>query len=163
MTLKIQNLKDTHRSSLIKVIGTGAETLTKIVTAQNLFGALNTDHTFLANGGSALPYYGLTFYRVWYDIASTGGGKVTLYWKNADNPIITMCLSGLYNAEGNWSTITVPAGIQNTANGSDVFITAEDVTGYTLIFEIVKDHTHYDSGEVRNPEAFNFGRYGVTP
>ena len=79
-----QVIKDTTEHAVIKLTGlfdgSGQESNTARIAANTLYGALNANTVpgLLSDGGTALPYYGLTINRIWYDTASTG--SVELFW-----------------------------------------------------------------------------------
>lgn len=170
--ISIQYLKDTTSSTIIKAVGynlSNPETYT--IEAKKLSNALNTNHQLLYPNGSSgavngtpLSYYDLTFYRIWYDINQSGTGRVDLSWAGDvsanDKPIMSVSWSGDFNTEGNWAAIN--NSNKNIGNG-DVVITSHDVSAFTIIFEVVKDNIYFNSGELQDPEAFNYGKYGITP
>lgn len=176
MAITIERLKDTTRTTMIKVVGSDitGTTSTTIISANTLFGALNTDHNLLyPNGtsnpkvGTELPYYDLTFYRIWYDINNGGTGLATLYWAGdgssvSDEQILALSWSGDFNVEGNWAAI--PNTNKNkTGVKGDILLKTKDVNGFSIVIEIVKDNLYYNSGEIESPNVFNYGTYGVTP
>ena len=116
-----------------------------------------------ANTG-ALPYYGLSLNRLWYDCGA--GGDVQLYW-NADTPktLIAMNGNGEFDGMGNWTTI--PNNTAGTANSKgDIGIVTRGMTAndsYTMVIELRKDNAHYQRGQFNDPAAFNYGSYGVRP
>ena len=68
-----QVLKDTTEHAVIKLTGRwdsdAQEDNPHRISANSLYGALNANTTpgLLSDGGSALPFYGLSIHRVWYD------------------------------------------------------------------------------------------------
>lgn len=176
MAISIEYLKETHRGSIIKFFGNSASAVSENATieVEKLFGALNTSHSLLypnhpdltSVNGTALDHYDVTFYRAWYDIGSLNGGRVVLSWvgggSTANSPIMSFAWSGDYNVEGNWITIKNPI-IKNTGVKGNIIINTYDVTTFTLIIELVKDNSHYNSGEIENPNLHNYGKFGVTP
>jgi len=176
-------IKDTNQQAIIKLTGifdgTTQEANTKRIQANSLFGALNSNSTpSLLNQGStqvgtALPYYGLTFSRIWYDTnignkqSGTTPGVITVSWSatNAANSANVFYITGTstWSDSANWATIPNNAGVDRTG---DVGITTSGAvagTAYTIIIEFRKDNTHYQRGHLSDPAAFNYGSYGVTP
>jgi hypothetical protein len=165
-----QVIKDTTEHAVIKLTasfdGTGQESNTARIQANTLYGALNANTTpgLLSSGGSALPYYGLSAYRLWYDCATTG--DVELYWM-ADTKKTLMFLNGNgeYDGAGNW--VTIPNNAQGTANcnGNIGIVTRGMVANdsYTIIVELRKDNAHYQRGQFNDPAAFNYPPYNLRP
>jgi hypothetical protein len=168
-----QVLKDTTEHAVIKLTakfdGTGQEDNHYRIPANTLAGALATNGYPVANvwGGAAntpLSYYGLTVHRVWYDCAT--GGDVQLFW-HADTAVSMMFLNGNgeYDGAGNW--ITIPNNAKGTANCiGDIGIQTRGMAAndsYTIIVELRKENEYYSRGQFRDPAAFNYKPYGLTP
>jgi hypothetical protein len=165
-----QTIKDTTEHVVIKLTasfdGSGQESNTARIQANTLYGALNANTTpgLLSSGGSALPYYGLSVYRVWYDCAATG--DVELYWKaNANKTIMFLNGNGEYDGAGNW--VTIPNNAAGTAgcNGDIGIVTRGMVANdsYTIILELRKDNAYYQRGQFNDPAAFNYSPYNLRP
>ena len=164
-----QVLKDTTEHAVIKLTGrfdgSGQENNHARIAANTLYGALNSNTVpgLLSQGGTALPYYGLTLHRLWYD--TSGVGNVELYW-HADTPIpmILMNGNGEYDGAGNW--VTIPNNAKGTpgCNGDIVINTRGMVANdsYTIVAEFRKENEYYQRGQFNDPAAFNYGNYSRT-
>jgi len=168
-----QVLKDDTQHAIIKLTarfdGTGQEDDHFRIKANSLSGALATNGYPVMNvagyaANTALPYYGLSLYRLWYDCDSTG--DVSIFW-HADTAQAMFMLNGNgeYDAAGNW--VTIP----NNAKGmsgclGDIGVQTRGMTAncsYTMIFELRKHNEYYSRGQFQEPAAFNYRPYGVTP
>jgi hypothetical protein len=173
-----QILKDDTQHAVIKLTGefdgTGQESNISRISANSLSGALATNGFPVVNAAgyianTALPYYGLTINRMWYD-TDTGTGDVQLYWANTATgvangvPIILMQGNGEYDGNGNWITIKNPT-VGANINGDIALVTRGQVANasYTIIMELRKDNAHYQRGQFNDPAAFNYGSYGLRP
>ena len=165
-----QTIKDTTEHAVIKLTasfdGSGQESNAARIQANTLYGALNANTTpgLLSSGGSALSYYGLSVYRIWYDCAATG--DVELYWKaNSNKTIMFLNGNGEYDGAGNW--VTIPNNAAGTAgcNGDIGIVTRAMVANdsYTIILELRKDNAHYQRGQFNDPAAFNYPPYNLRP
>ena len=165
-----QTIKDTTEHAVIKLTasfdGSGQESNTARIQANTLYGALNANTTpgLLSSGGSALSYYGLSVYRLWYDCSTTG--DVELYWKaNSNKTIMFLNGNGEYDGAGNW--VTIPNNAAGTAGckGDIGVITRGMVSGdsYTIVMELRKDNAHYQRGQFNDPAAFNYTPYDIRP
>lgn len=168
--ITIQVMKDTTEHSVIKLTGsfdgTTQEANSVRVQANTLYGAINanTNPGLLVNGGNALPYYGLSVYRIWYDCSTDG--DVELYWHaTTDQSIAFLNGNGEYDGAGNW--ISIPNNTQGTANSKgDIGLRTRGMlanSSYTIILELRKDNTYYQRGQLTDPSSFNYGAYGVKP
>ena len=165
-----QTIKDTTEHVVIKLTasfdGSGQESNAARIQANTLYGALNANTTpgLLSSGGSALSYYGLSLYRLWYDCSTTG--DVELYWKaNSNKTLMFLNGNGEYDGAGNW--VTIPNNTAGTAgsNGDIGIVTRGMVSGdsYTIILELRKDNAYYQRGQFNDPAAFNYGNYSIRP
>lgn len=163
-----QVLKDTTEHTVVKLTGSfdgsGQEANSARIQANTLYGALNANTVpgLLVSGGTALPFYGLSVFRVWYDCMVTG--DVQLYWKaNTDTPIMYLNGNGEYDGAGNW--VTIPNNGGAGATGDIGIATRGMVSGdsYTIVMELRKDNAHYQRGQFNDPAAFNYPPYGVRP
>ena len=165
-----QTIKDTTEHVVIKLTGSFDSSTQEAngvrIQANTLYGALNANATpgLLSSGGSALPYYGLSVYRVWYDCSTTG--DVQMYW-NANTPVTMAFLNGNgeYDGAGNW--VTLPNNAAGTAGcKGDIGVVTRGMVAndsYTIIVELRKDNAHYQRGQFNDPAAFNYNSYGVRP
>ena len=170
-----QVLKDDTQHAVIKITakfdGTGQESNTVRIQANTLSGALATNGYPVANsqGGAAnttLPYYGVSLYRLWYDCSSATTADVELFWQaTTPQTIFFLNGNGEYDGNGNW--ITIPNNSQGTAgsNGNIGIVTRGMLANdsYTIIMELRKHNEYYSRGQFRDPAAFNYTPYGVTP
>ena len=166
-----QVVKDTTEHVVIKLTasfdGTGQESNAVRIQANTLYGALDSSKANLlsssANTG-ALPYYGLSLNRLWYDCGA--GGDVQLFW-NAATPatLIAMNGNGEYDGMGNWTTIPNNTAGTSGSKGDIGVVTRGMVANdsYTMVIEMRKDNQHYQRGQFNDPAAFNYGSYGVRP
>jgi hypothetical protein len=165
-----QVIKDTTEQCVIKLTGkfdgSGQEDNAARIQANTLYGALNanTPPGLLVDGGSALPYYGLTINRIWYNSWNTGG-EVTLYWQDDVNtPILHVSGGGEYDGAGNWVTIHNPNASANATGNIGVKTRgAAANSSYSLVLEIRKDNAYYQRGQFNDPAAFNYPPYGIRP
>jgi hypothetical protein len=156
-----QTIKNSTKETVLKFTASftdavNEDTPTKIV-ASALGGALNSTGGLLSEGGTALPFYGYTIKRVWFNTNLTNSKYIDLYW-NGSSPSSIMTINtifGEYNIEASYPTIsnnaTVPTGdigirTYNVANGDF----------YTLILELRKDNNYYHAGQFFDPGAFNY-------
>jgi hypothetical protein len=170
-----QVLKDTTEHVIIKLTGkwetSDQEDNPHRISANSLSGALNANTTpgLLSWGGNALPYYGLSVHRIWYDTVNASASDVELYW-NANPVISLMLLSGNseYDGAGNW--VTIPNAAHNVAGvtscNGDIGIRTRGYaanTSYTIVIELRKDNAYYQRGQFNDPAAFNYGNYSLKP
>jgi hypothetical protein len=160
-----QVLKDTTEHAVIKLTGrfesSDQEDNPNRISANSLYGALNTANTLLANGGTAKSYYGLSVFRVWYDTVNATASDIELYW-NANPVYSLLMLSGNseYDGAGNWVTIpnAAKADGASSCNG-DIGIRTRGYAAnnsYTIVIELRKDNAHYQRGQFNDPDAFNY-------
>jgi hypothetical protein len=166
-----QVVKDTTEHVVIKLTasfdGTGQESNAVRIQANTLYGALDSSKANLlsssANTG-ALPYYGLSLNRLWYDCGA--GGDVQLFWNAATPlPLIIMNGNGEYDGMGNWTTIPNNTAGTTGSKGDIGVVTRGMVANdsYTMVIEMRKDNQHYQRGQFNDPAAFNYTPYGVRP
>ena len=167
-------LKDTTEKAIIKLTanfdGTGDENQIRI-HANTLYGALNANSTpgLLSQGGSALPFYGLSIHKLWYDCVNPVSADVDLYW-NANPTVTAFLISGTYEYDGAGNFVTVPNAAYNvdgiTQCNGDIGIRTRGFganTSYTIIVELRKDNAHYQRGQFNDPAAFNYPPYNLRP
>ncbi len=172
-----QVLKDDTQFAVIKLTaafdGSGQEDNASRIQANTLYGALDSSKANLlsstANTG-ALPYYGLTVNRIWYD-TDTGSGSIELYWANTQSasasggtPLVFLQGNGEYDGAGNWITIQNP--VVNQYNNGNIGVVSKGQVAnatYTIILELRKDNAHYQRGQFNDPAAFNYGQYSIRP
>ncbi len=173
-----QLLKDDTQHTIIKLTGdfdgSGQENNVARIAANTLYGALDANsvplRSSLSVSNTALPYYGLTIHRMWYD-SDTAAGDIQLYWANTASasardgtPIFFIQGNGEYDGNGNWITIKNPTVGPN--NNGDIAIASRGQVAnasYTIVLELRKDNAHYQRGQFNDPAAFNYTPYGLTP
>ena len=174
-TFTSQILKDDTQLVVIKLTGkfdgTGQESNTSRIAANTFSGALATNRYPIVNtagyaANTALTYYGLSLYRLWFDCTNSNAADVELYWQ-ASSPQTLMFLSGSgeYDGNGNWITMSNPTINTAGANGNIGITTRGMVANnsYTIVMELRKHNEYYSRGQFTDPAAFNYAPYGVTP
>jgi hypothetical protein len=173
-TTTYQVIKDTTEHVVIKLTASWDATSSQEdnphrIQANTFYGALNANATpgLLSDGGSALPYYGLSLYRLWYDTTNGTTGDVELYWYSTAKANTLLMLSGNseYDGAGNWVTIPNSAKGQAGCNG-DIGVRTRGMvanTSYTMLLELRKENEYYQRGHLTEPGAFNYGDYSLTP
>jgi hypothetical protein len=167
-----QVLKDTTDHAVIKLTGefdgSGQEDNPNRISANSLYGALNANTTpgLLSQGGSPLPFYGLSIHRVWYDCVNPSNAFVDMYW-NANPTITCLAMSGTYEYDGAGNFITIPNAAKGTTScNGDIGIRTKGFganTAYTIIVELRKDNAYYQRGQFNDPAAFNAPPYNIRP
>jgi hypothetical protein len=168
-----QVLKDTTEHTVIKLTGkwdtNSQEDNPHRISANSLYGALNTNNTLLSGSGTAKPYYGLTVHRIWYDTVNATASDIELYW-NANPTITLMMLSGNseYDGAGNWVTIPNSAyGAEGVTDcNGDIGIKTRGYAAnnsYTIVIELRKQNEYYQRGQFNDPAAFNYPPYNLKP
>jgi len=170
-----QVLKDDTQHTVIKLTakfdGSGQEANNYRISANSFSGALATNGFPVVNNAgyianTALTYYGLALYRLWFDCTNSNAADVEVFW-NATTPQTIAILSGVgeYDGAGNWITISNPTQGKAGSNG-DIGITTRGMianNSYTIIMELRKQNEYYSRGQFRDPAAFNYPPYGTTP
>ena len=169
-----QVIKDTTEHAVIKLTGkfdgSGQEDNPHRISANTLYGALNTDNTLLADGGTAKNYYGLSIHRLWYDCVNPVSADVDLYW-NANPTVTAFLISGTYEYDGAGNFITIPNAANNVVGitdcNGDIGIRTRGFganTSYTILIELRKHNEYYQRGQFNDPAAFNYGSdYSIRP
>jgi hypothetical protein len=172
-----QVIKDTTEKTVIKLTGvfdgSNQEDNPHRIQANTLYGALDANgvplYTSQSLSNTALDYYGLSIFRVWYDCVNPSSAYVDVYW-NANPTVSALIVSGTYEYDGaaNWVTIPNAAKANNQITGcnGDIGIRTKGMTAnnsYTIILELRKDNAQYQRGQFNDPGAFNYPPYGVKP
>lgn len=169
-TFSYQVIKDTNQKAVIKLTGQFTdgtqEANTARIQANTLYGALDANGNFLVSGNTSLDYYGLEISKVWYDV-NVSGGHVSLFWSGNgggvnNSPILVTSKTGNWNEHGSYSNITNNAVDPNGDIGIET-VGASANSSYSIIIELRKDNSTYSRGQLEEPAAFNYGRFGVTP
>lgn len=171
-----QILKDDTQHVVIKLTGkfdgSGQESNAVRIMANSFSGALATNGYPVANtqpngiANTALSYYGLSLYRLWYDCSSSTTADVEMNWQaTAPQTLFLLNGNGEYDGNGNW--ITIPNNTLGAAgaNGNIGVFTRGMIANdsYTIIAEFRKHNEYYSRGQFRDPAAFNYSPYGLTP
>ena len=167
-----QVIKDTTEHVIIKLTGrfdtSVQEDNPTRISANTLYGALNANTIpgLLSDGGTALPYYGLTLHRLWYDSYNGALSDIELYW-NSSTANTLMMLSGNseYDGAGNWVTIPNNAKGMPGCTGDIGIISRGFVanSSYTIVLELRKQNEYYQRGQFNDPAAFNAPPYNMRP
>jgi hypothetical protein len=181
-----QVLRDTTNDAVIKITGTfgtpaADELNTARITANSLYGALNTTGSALSAGGTALSYYDLQLTGLKYYVnfpVSNPLGSVEIFWSGAGSTaaaqyansatIFHLQSQGEFGLGEQLPSITNNSGLgvtANTGNGNLGVSTqgASANSAYTLIISLRKNNQMYQRGQLNDPAAFNYGPYSVTP
>jgi hypothetical protein len=172
-----QVIKDTTEKAVIKLTakfdGSGQEDNPHRIQANTLYGALDANgvplHSADSVSNTALDYYGLSIFRVWYDCVNPSAADVDIYW-NADPTETALIISGTYEYDGaaNWVTIpnSAKANNQVTDCNGDIGIRTRGMganNSYSIVIELRKDNAQYQRGQFNDPGAFNYGQYSIKP
>jgi hypothetical protein len=165
----VQILVDTNKRTVIKRIGIidSDENETVIIEPLKLFGALNANGAYYQTGNttpSGLANSAFTISRV---LASVDAevGHLQLKWQGTTTSNTIYAL-GVGNIDTN-PQYQLPS-ISNNALGPTGNVTIKTVgtttnAAYTVIIELHKNGTYYDSGQLTDPAAFNYGAYAIRP
>jgi len=165
----VQILVDTNKRTVIKRIGIidSDENETVIIEPLKLFGALNANGAYYQTGNttpSGLANSAFTISRV---LASVDAevGHLQLKWQGTTTSNTIYAL-GVGNIDTN-PQYQFPS-ISNNALGPTGNVTIKTVgtttnAAYTVIIELHKNGTYYDSGQLTDPAAFNYGAYAIRP
>jgi hypothetical protein len=165
----VQILVDTNKRTVIKRIGIidSDENETVIIEPLKLFGALNANGAYYQTGNttpSGLANSAFTISRV---LASVDAevGHLQLKWQGTTTSNTIYAL-GVGNIDTN-PQYQFPS-ISNNALGPTGNVTIKTVgtttnAAYTVIIELHKNGAYYDSGQLTDPAAFNYGAYAIRP
>lgn len=165
----VQILVDTNKRTVIKRVGVidSDENTTVIIEPLKLFGALNANGAYYQTGNTTpagLANSAFTISRVLASVDSEVG-HLQLLWQGTTTSNIIYAL-GVGNIDTN-PQYQLPV-ISNNAIGptGNVLIKTVGTTtnaAYTIIIELHKNGAYYDSGQLTDPAAFNFGAYAIRP
>jgi len=165
----VQILVDTNKRTVIKRVGVidSDENTTVIIEPLKLFGALNANGAYYQTGNTTpagLANSAFTISRVLASVDSEVG-HLQLLWQGTTTSNIIYAL-GVGNIDTN-PQYQLPV-IGNNAIGptGNVLIKTVGTTtnaAYTVIIELHKNGAYYDSGQLTDPAAFNFGAYAIRP
>jgi len=165
----VQILVDTNKRTVIKRVGVidSDENTTVIIEPLKLFGALNANGAYYQTGNTTpagLANSAFTISRVLASVDSEVG-HLQLLWQGTTTSNIIYAL-GVGNIDTN-PQYQLPV-ISNNAIGptGNVLIKTVGTTtnaAYTVIIELHKNGTYYDSGQLTDPAAFNYGAYAIRP
>lgn len=164
-----QTIIDTNKTVVIKRTGVldSPEPLTVFINPKTFKGLLNANGTSYQTGNTLTANFANTAFsilRVIYNVDAEVG-HLELRWQGdvAGNDAVAYAFgvgSGDTNPLSNlppvWNNAVNPTGnltiqtVGTTANAA-----------YTLILELRKNNRYYDSGQLTDPAAFNYGPYGM--
>ena len=165
----IQTLVDTNSRTVIKRIGIidSDESLTVIIDPRALSGALNANNLPYQAGNTVAPGFANSAFTISRVIASVDAevGHLQLKWQGTTTSNTIYAL-GVGNIDTN-PQYQLPS-ISNNALGPTGNVTIKTVgtttnAAYTVIIELHKNGTYYDSGQLTDPAAFNYGAYAIRP
>ena len=164
-----QILIDSNKRTVIKRIGIidSDETLTVIIDPRALSGALNANNLPYQAGNTVAPGFANSAFTISRVIASVDAevGHLQLSWQGTVTTNTIYAL-GVGNIDTN-PQYQLPS-ISNNALGPTGNVTIKTVgtttnAAYTVIIELHKNGTYYDSGQLTDPAAFNHGAYAIRP
>jgi len=176
-----QILRDTVTDTVIKLTGSfdgsGQEMNGSRITANTLFGALDTSKTNLLSNTSntgALSLYDLqlTGLKYYVNFPTTNVGGVEIYWNGAGSNTLNQYANSAtifhLNMQGEFGLgEQLPSISNNSVNGNgDIGIQTQGAianAAYTLIVTLRKNNAMYQRGQFNEPAAFNYGAYGMRP
>jgi hypothetical protein len=162
-------LIDSNKRTVIKRIGIidSDESVTVIIDPRALSGALNANNLPYQAGNTVAPGFANSAFTISRVIASVDAevGHIQLQWQGT-SASQTIYALGVGNIDTN-PQYQLPA-ITNNATGptGNVILKTVGTTAnaaYTLIIELHKNNSFFDAGWVRDPAAFNYGEYSITP
>ena len=165
----IQILVDSNKRTVIKRIGIidSDETLTVIIDPRTLSGALNANNLPYQAGNTVASGFANSAFTISRVIASVDAevGHLQLKWQGTTTSNTIYAL-GVGNIDTN-PQYQLPS-ISNNALGPTGNVTIKTVgtttnAAYTVIIELHKNGTYYDSGQLTDPAAFNYGAYAIRP
>lgn len=166
-----QVLVDTNKKVVIKRVGIldSNENQTVFINPKTFKGLLNANGAAYQSGNTLTANFGANCFsilRVIYSVDSEVG-HLELKWQGSDtsNDAVAFALGG---GSGDTNPLSNMPPIYNNAIAPTGNITIQTVgttanAAYTLIMELRKNNTYYDSGQLTDPAAFNYPPYGVTP
>jgi len=169
----VQILVDTNKRTVIKRIGIldSDENETVIIEPLKLFGALNANGAYYQTGNTTPAGLANSAFTISRVLASVDAevGHLQLKWQASS---ACTSISQTIYALGVGTTDTNPQyqfpAITNNAIGPTGNVTIKTVgtttnAAYTVIIELHKNGTYYDSGQLTDPAAFNYGAYAIRP
>lgn len=164
-----QTIIDTNKRTVIKRIGIidSDENETVIIDPRTLAFALNANGASYQTGNTVATGFANSAFTVSRVIASVDAevGHIQLQWQGTTSSQTIYAL-GVGNIDTN-PQYQLPS-IGNNAIGptGNVLIKTVGTTtnaAYTVIIELHKNGTYYDSGQLTDPAAFNYGAYAIRP
>jgi hypothetical protein len=165
----VQILVDTNKRTVIKRVGVldSDENTTVIIEPLKLFGALNANGAYYQTGNTTPAGLANSAFTISRVIASVDAevGHLQLQWQGTTTSQTIYAL-GVGNIDTN-PQYQLPS-ICNNAIGPTGNVTIKTVgtttnAAYTVIIELHKNGTYYDSGQLTDPAAFNYGAYAIRP
>ena len=164
-----QILVDSNKRTVIKRIGVidSDESVTVIIDPRALSGALNANNLPYQAGNTVAPGFANSAFTISRVIACVDAevGHLQLKWQGTTTSNTIYAL-GVGNIDTN-PQYQLPS-ISNNALGPTGNVTIKTVgtttnAAYTVIIELHKNGTYYDSGQLTDPAAFNYGAYAIRP
>jgi hypothetical protein len=165
----IQILVDTNKRTVIKRVGIidSDENTTVIIEPLKLFGALNANGAYYQTGNTTPSGLANSAFTVSRILASVDAevGHLQLKWQGTTSDA-TIFAFGVGTTDTN-PQYQFPS-ISNNASGPTGNVTIKTVgttanAAYTVIIELHKNGVYYDSGQLTDPAAFNYGAYAIRP
>jgi len=165
----VQILVDTNKRTVIKRVGVidSDENTTVIIEPLKLFGALNANGAYYQTGNTTPAGLANSAFTISRVLASVDAevGHIQLLWQGT-TASQTIYALGVGNIDTN-PQYQLPS-ISNNAIGPTGNVTIKTVgtttnAAYTVIIELHKNGTYYDSGQLTDPAAFNYGAYAIRP
>lgn len=170
-----QILIDTTKRTVIKRCGIfdssgGNEIQTVMIDPRSLSGIMNANGAPYQSGNTLPTGFGANCYsikRIIYNVDSEVG-HLQLKWQGDtaanDKTIVALggAAGGDTNPNDNLPVITNNA-INPTGNITIQTVGTVANAAYTLIIELHKNGTYFQSGQFNDPAAFNYPPYGTTP
>lgn len=165
----VQILVDTNKRTVIKRVGIidSDENTTVIIEPLKLFGALNANGAYYQTGNTTPAGLANSAFTISRVLASVDAevGHLQLLWQGTTSSQTIYAL-GVGNIDTN-PQYQLPV-ISNNAigpTGNVVIRTVGTTTNaaYTVIIELHKNGAYYDSGQLTDPAAFNYGAYSIRP
>jgi hypothetical protein len=165
-----QILVDTNKRTVIKRVGVldSDENQTVIIEPLKLFGALNANGAYYQTGNTTPAGMANSAFTISRVLASVDAevGHLQLQWQGTAGGTATTLAYGVGFHDSN-PQYQFPV-ISNSAVGptGNLMIKTVGTTAnaaYTLIIELHKNGAYYDSGQLTDPAAFNYGAYALRP
>ena len=183
-----QVLRDTTTDAVIKITGQfGSPAADELnvarISANTLYGALNTANGPLSGGGTPLKNYEIQLTGLKYYVnfpVSAPLGAVELFWSGNNTGTVSSSYANsatIFQLQGSGEFglgEQLPSIINNSGDGvrantignGDIGIQTTGAianAAYTLIVSVRKNNSMYQRGQFNDPAAFNYGQYALQP